>query len=73
MGVGQTLDTSLFSILAWKVFAPVSYSWHTIFYTYMLGSLFFRILLSVIFSLCFPPLNKIITKSYFLEKNESIP
>lgn len=60
MCVGQLLDSVLFAVLAWKVFAPVSYDWHTIFYTYILGTLFFRLLLSGVFSLCFPFLNKLL-------------
>ncbi len=60
MSAGQTIDTCLFSILAWKVFAPTSYSWSTIFHTYILGVLIFRIIISGLFSLVFPFLNKML-------------
>lgn len=38
------LDTAVFSILAWIVFVPHPLSWSTVFYTYILGTYWMRVI-----------------------------
>lgn len=45
--VSGFIDSVIFSFLAWYVFAPEPFSVSTIWYTYILGTFFFRILLSI--------------------------
>lgn len=40
------IDSAIFSFLAWYVFAPEPYSLSTIWYTYILGTYIFRVILS---------------------------
>lgn len=43
IGMGMFLDSLIFSVLAWIVFAPVPLEWETVFYTYVLGTYILRL------------------------------
>lgn len=45
--ISAFMDTAIFSVLAWKVFAMQPISWSALFYTYILGSFWPRILISI--------------------------
>jgi uncharacterized integral membrane protein (TIGR00697 family) len=45
--ISAFLDTSIFSILAWKLFAPNPVSWSTLVFTYILGSFWPRVLIAI--------------------------
>lgn len=41
--IGAFLDSFIFGILAWMVFAPQPLDWHTVFYTFILGAYILRV------------------------------
>jgi uncharacterized integral membrane protein (TIGR00697 family) len=45
--ISAFIDTAIFSILAWKIFAIQPVNWSVLFYTYILGSFWPRILVSI--------------------------
>ncbi len=45
--ISALVDTTIFSVLAWKVFSVQSVSWSVLLYTYILGSFWPRILISI--------------------------
>lgn len=45
--VSAFIDTAIFSILAWKVFEVQSVSWSVLFSTYILGSFWPRVIISI--------------------------
>ena len=45
--VSAFLDTVIFSVLAWRLLAVIPLPWDTIFYTYILGTYGFRVLISL--------------------------
>lgn len=45
--IGAFIDNCVFSILAWRIFAPHPLPWGTVFFTYVLGGYFLRILISL--------------------------
>lgn len=45
--ISAFMDTAVFSLLAWKVFAIQPVSWSTLIFTYILGSFWPRILISI--------------------------
>jgi len=47
MGVSAFVDTFLFSFLAWIVFAEKPISWHTLFFTYVLGAYILRLIAAI--------------------------
>lgn len=42
------IDNTIFSVLAWQVFSPTPLDFHTLLYTYILGTLGIRVLMSVL-------------------------
>ena len=48
MTLSALIDNSVFSILAWVIFAPFPIDTHTLVYTYILGTFFLRVGLSVL-------------------------
>jgi len=46
--VGAFLDNLVFSVLAWMVFAPHPLPWGTVFFTYVLGTYFLRVLVAIV-------------------------
>lgn len=45
--IGAFLDNLIFSVLAWMVFSAHPLSWKTVFFTYVLGTYFFRVLAAI--------------------------
>lgn len=43
-------DSIIFSTLAWKVLAPSPVGWHTLFLTYVLGSVIFRLIMAILYT-----------------------
>lgn len=46
--VGAFLDNLVFSVLAWMVFAPYPLPWKTVLFTYVLGTYFLRIFVTLV-------------------------
>ena len=46
--IGAFIDNLVFSSLAWIILAPNPLDWHTTFYTYVLGTFFIRVGISVV-------------------------
>lgn len=46
--IGAFLDNLIFSVLAWMVFSPHPLPWRTVFFTYVLGTYFLRILVALV-------------------------
>jgi uncharacterized integral membrane protein (TIGR00697 family) len=46
--LGAFLDNLIFSVLAWIVFSPHPLSWRTVFFTYILGTYFLRVLVAFV-------------------------
>lgn len=46
--IGAFLDNLIFSVLAWMIFSPQPLPWKTVFFTYVLGTYFLRILVAFI-------------------------
>ena len=44
--ISALIDNTIFSILAWQVFSPKPMDFHTVLYTYILGTLWIRILMA---------------------------
>lgn len=45
--ISAFLDTAIFSVLAWKLFATTPVSWSTLVFTYILGSFWPRVLIAI--------------------------
>lgn len=46
--IGAFLDNLIFSVLAWIIFSPHPLPWKTVFFTYVLGTYFLRILVAFV-------------------------
>lgn len=46
--IGAFLDSFIFGILAWMVFAPNPLAWNTVFYTFILGAYILRVLVAIL-------------------------
>ena len=46
--IGAFLDNLIFSVLAWIIFSPHPLPWKTVFFTYVLGTYFLRLLVAFV-------------------------